>query len=74
VSPVHGEQRARAGEASSMAGLGVREPGGREVMSMGMRRSEERVLGVAREKEKKKKEKGLVSAEERKRGGVVLCY
>jgi hypothetical protein len=57
-----------------MAGLGVREPGGREVMSMGMRRSEERVLGVAREKEKKKKEKGLVSAEERKRGGVVLCY
>jgi hypothetical protein len=36
-----------------MAGLGAREPGGREVLAMGMRISEERVLGVAREKEKK---------------------
>jgi hypothetical protein len=40
-----------------MARLGAREPGGREVLAMGMRRSEERV----RSQRKKEKE------------GVVLC-
>jgi hypothetical protein len=61
--PSNGEQRARAGEASSMARLGAREPGGREVLAMGMRRSEER-FGLSG---RKKRREWFCVARERKK-------